>query len=61
MTLVGDGGVVLDMAARRVEVVRRLIAVGMPLRAIEALMPGWEEAIAVVLESADVAPEAASL
>lgn len=51
MTLAGDGGSLHDVDARRVEVVRRLIAVGMPLRAIEALMPGWEEAIATVLEA----------
>lgn len=31
---------------RREEVVRRLLDRGMPLRALEALLPGWEDAIA---------------
>ncbi|MGH3440750.1 MAG: hypothetical protein ACRDUY_01645 [Nitriliruptorales bacterium] len=51
VTLAGDEATLRDMAARRVEVVRRLVAQGMPLRAIEALLPGWEEAIATVLEA----------
>lgn len=35
---------------RREMVVRRLLERGMPLRALEALLPGWEEVIARVLE-----------
>lgn len=35
---------------RREMVVRRLLERGMPMRALEALLPGWEEVIARVLE-----------
>lgn len=35
-----------DHHERRMHVVRRLMEQGMPVRALEALLPGWEEAIA---------------
>lgn len=35
-----------DHHERRMRVVRRLMEQGMPVRALEALLPGWEEAIA---------------
>lgn len=35
---------------RRETVVKRLLERGMPLRALEALLPGWEDVIARVLE-----------
>ena len=38
---------------RRVDVVRRLLAEGMPVRALEALLPGWKMAIAVVVAERD--------
>ena len=38
---------------RRIEVVRRLMAEGVPVRALEALFPGWEFAIYAVLEERD--------
>lgn len=37
---------------RRTEVVRRLMDQGVPVRALEALLPGWESAIADALASA---------
>lgn len=37
-----EGDAVPDLAERRPEVVRRLLARGMPPRAIEILLPGWE-------------------
>lgn len=38
----GTGEAVPDLTERRPEVVRRLLARGMPPRALEALLPGWE-------------------
>lgn len=34
-----------DLVARRPEVVRRLLARGVPPRTLEALLPGWEQVI----------------
>ena len=43
---------------RRLDVVRRLLDSGMPLRALEALLPGWEDAVAIVLETERAEPVA---
>lgn len=43
---VGDGPVETT-EERRVELVRRLLERGVPVRALEALLPGWERAIEV--------------
>lgn len=39
------GEVVPDLAARRPEVVRRLLERGVPARTLQALFPGWDVAI----------------
>lgn len=39
------GEVVPDLAARRPEVVRRLLERGVPPRTLQALFPGWDVAI----------------
>ncbi len=36
---------------RRVHVIRRLIDQGMTVRALEAILPGWEETIAAALRA----------
>lgn len=42
-------------AARRAEVVRRLLERGMSVRALEALLPGWEGTIAEVAATGEIA------
>jgi hypothetical protein len=39
-----------ESAMRRLKVVIRLLEEGMPVRALEALLPGWELEIAAALE-----------
>ncbi len=52
-----DGGAVAlgartdeDQQQRRMLVVRRLMEQGVPIRALEVLLPGWEAEIAAVLD-----------
>lgn len=40
----------VDPAAYRVDVIRRLLERGMTVRALEALLPGWETEIAAAVE-----------
>lgn len=48
-SLAGDADETPDdhdaVLARRLDVVTRLLQRGMPLRVIEALLPGWDDAI----------------
>ena len=44
---------VMTAEERRVDVVRRLMAQGMPARSLEALLPGWKPAIAIVMAERD--------
>ena len=36
---------------RRVDLVRRLMSRGLPMRTLEVLLPGWEQEIAAVVEA----------
>lgn len=43
----------VDPVTHRTDVVRRLVERGVPVRALEALLPGWEGPIAEALEQRD--------
>jgi hypothetical protein len=43
----------VDVAIHRTDVVRRLLELGVTVRALEALLPGWERPISEALDQLD--------
>ena len=46
-----DEAVLASRWDRRVDLVKRLMARGLPMRTLEVLLPGWEQEIAAVVEA----------